>query len=65
MSTTYSEINKKIIKKIESLTKNKSEISVCLEMIQFEIRNPSESENEFKERYKSILNKFFPYEDKK
>ena len=63
MSSSYPEINKKIIEKIESLTDNKSEILVCLEMLQFEIRYQSDSENNFKERYKSIINKFFPYQD--
>ncbi|MBL7001901.1 MAG: hypothetical protein ISR80_04005 [Nitrosopumilus sp.] len=62
-SEAYPELNKKIIEKIESLTDNKNERNTCFDMISFEIKNPHDSDTDFKERYKSIIKKFFPFEE--
>lgn len=57
----FPEINPKIIEKIISLTNNENERNSCLEMLSFEIKNSHSSDINFKERYKSIISKFFPF----
>lgn len=59
----YPEINEKIIEKIESLTDNKNERNSCFEMLSFEINHPDDSDTNFKERYKSIINKSFSFKE--
>ncbi len=59
----YPEINEKIIEKIESLTNNKNERNSCFEILSFEINNSHDSDTNFKERYKSIINKSFPFNE--
>jgi len=65
LTNQYTDINSKIIEKIQNLSKDKNIIFAILDIIQYEIRNETDSEQEFKSRYKSIIEKYFPFSESK
>jgi hypothetical protein len=58
-------INEKIIKKIHELTKNKTDRDFCEKILDKELRFSSEEGDWFKDQFKHLLAKTFPYEGSK
>ena len=60
--TSDTEINEKIIEKIEKLTKDKNERIFCKRILRQELLYRNESEHDFKGQLKKWIQDLFPYE---
>ena len=57
------EINHKILEKLEKFSKNKTELQMCKEILEWELRWLDYEDPPFKKPYSQILDRLFPFKE--
>ena len=58
-----SNINDKILKKLEKLADNPNELEICKKILTLENMNSNNTDFDFKSYYKKYLVDYFPYDE--